>query len=267
MSTLTTSITCHALAASFSREWTSHRLNRFLHAHLGLTLAAGSLVVLTPNGVGGAVWWVLHAVLYAVSLSALLLGLSSAQAEADEFPLLLTQPAGPGAWVAGKAIALVQIVVLSSFLLVLPAFVVGDGSRGLVSVALGAAGLSAVCAVLGLALGFWIRDAVRGLVAAVGIWFALLFGTDLLLLGLGGVPFLQAHPSAWVAPLMLNPLDAFRVTVLFGVEHAAFSGLSSGQLAGWWIQHAGAWLGALLAGWMAFASFLAWFGARRRSDG
>ncbi len=183
----------HTASASFAREWTSHRLNRFLHAHVGLTLAAGFLVLLTPTASGGAVWWVLYAVLYAISLSALLLGLSSAHAEADEFPLLLTQPAGPGAWVAGKFVALAQIVVLSSILLVLPALIFGDGSRALVGVAAGAAGVSAVCATLGLALGFWVRDGVRGLIAAVGVWFGLLFGTDLVLLGFGGVPFLQAH--------------------------------------------------------------------------
>ncbi|HRP05657.1 MAG TPA: hypothetical protein PLV87_12160, partial [Opitutaceae bacterium] len=73
--------------AALRREWVSHRLNRFLHAHLLLILAAGLLPLLTPDGglARGAAWWVLHAVLYAVSLSALLLGLSSAHAESEEF--------------------------------------------------------------------------------------------------------------------------------------------------------------------------------------
>ena len=43
---------------------------------------------------------------------------------------------------------------------------------------------SIVCALAGLALGFWIRVSVRGLIAAVAAWFILLFGTDLLLLAI-----------------------------------------------------------------------------------
>ena len=47
--------------------------------------------------------WVLQAVLYCLSLSSLLLGLSSAHAEAEEFPLLFAQPAPRWAWLLGKA--------------------------------------------------------------------------------------------------------------------------------------------------------------------
>src|SRR5690606_37001538 len=89
--------------AAAGRELLSHRLNRFLYAHLVLVAAAGLLPLFTPGDAlaRGAAWWLLHAVLYAVSLSALLLGLSSAHAESEEFAWLLGQPAGVGPWVAG----------------------------------------------------------------------------------------------------------------------------------------------------------------------
>ena len=71
----------------------ANRVNRFLHVHLALAAVAGLLPLFTPDDAPSAApLWVLHAVLYCLSLSALLLGLSSAHGEADEFPLLFTQP-------------------------------------------------------------------------------------------------------------------------------------------------------------------------------
>ena len=44
-----------------------------------------------------------------------------------------------------------------------------------------AAGVCVALALLGLAVGFWVRDHVRGLLLALGLWFGLLFGMDLVL--------------------------------------------------------------------------------------
>lgn len=268
METLSLPSRRHVVAASLRREWLSHRLNRFLHAHLGLVAVAGLLPLLTPDDglARGAVWWILHAVLYAISLSALLLGHSSAQAEAEEFVWLLGQPRGVGPWLGGKLVALGTIAAGSAFLLGVPTGCAGGGSRELITTVTGAAALSVVAAFAGLATGFWIRDPVRGLIAVVGQWFVLLFGTDLLLLGLAGATWVQANPDAWVAPLMLNPFDAFRITVLFAVERAAFAGLNAGRLAGWWTAHSVLWLGAITAFWATVAALAAWRGANRRID-
>ena len=254
--------------AAAGREVLSHRLNRFLHAHVALVLVAGFLPLLTPGDAlaRGAAWWLLHAVLYAVSLSALLLGLSSAHAEADEFTWLLGQPAGIGPWLAGKALALTALVMIAATLLSVPVLCAGGASRELFVASAGAAGVSAVCALAGLALGFWIRDSVRGLIAAVAAWFILLFGTDLLLLAIAGGAATQQHPDFWVAALMANPLDAFRVTVLFSVERAAFSGIDAGRLTGWWVTHAATWLAVVFTVWAGGSAALAWLGARRRTD-
>lgn len=255
--------------AAAGREFLSHRLNRFLHAHVALVLVAGFLPWLTPGDAlaQGAAWWLLHAVLYAISLSALLLGLSSAQAEADEFTWLLGQPSGVGPWLAGKSMALSALVMTATAFLGLPTWVAGGGSRELLLVTAGAAGVSAVCAMAGLAVGFWIRDSVQGLIAAVAAWFVLLFGADLLLLAVAGGAVTQLYPDAWVSVLMANPLDAYRITVLFAVERAAFSGIDAGRLTGWWVGHAPLWLAVVLAIWLAGAGGVAWLGARRRSDG
>ncbi|MBP7143205.1 MAG: hypothetical protein KBA71_14955 [Opitutaceae bacterium] len=255
--------------AALRREWLSHRLNRFLHAHLLLILAAGLLPLLTPDGglARGAAWWLLHAVLYAVSLSALLLGLSSAHAESEEFVWLLGQPAGVGPWLAGKVLGLVALGGGSALLLGLPVTLLGGGSQALLLATLGAAGVASLCALIGLAIGFWVRDSVRGLIAAIAAWLLLLFGVDLLLLATAGAPWVQQHPDLWVAGLMLNPLDAYRVTILFAVENAAFGSLQAGRLTSWWIANAGLWLTFATLTGCALAWIASWCGARRRLDG
>jgi Cu-processing system permease protein len=256
-----------ALTAAFLREITAQRLSRFLHVHLVLALAAGSLPLLTPaDAAGAAPWWVLQAVLYCLSLSAMLLGLSSAHGEADEFALLFSQPAPRWAWLLGKAAGLAVLLLPAALLLVVPAALAGGITRPLVTLAVAAAGVSLALAAVGLGLGFWVRDGVRGLLATLAAWFVLLFGTDLLLLALAGAPWLHANPSAWVLPLMLNPLDALRVTVLFAIEQTATTGMDAGLLATWWIEHAGLWLGVLLTAWCLGGLAASLAGARRSLD-
>lgn len=255
------------IAATFCREVAEHRLNRFLHVHLALSTVIGLLPLFTPDApTRSAPAWVLQGVLYCLSLSALLLGLSAAQGDADEFPLLFTQPIARGAWLGGKVAALATLVCPSSLLLVLPTALAGGLSWSLVSVALAAAGVCLAIALFGLAIGFWVRDHVRGLLLALAVWFALLFGTDLVLLALSGAPWVQQYPTAWVLPLMLNPLDALRVTVLFGLEQTAPAEIGAGRLVGWWLAHGGLWLSLLLSGWMAAGFGLGLAGARRRVD-
>lgn len=256
-----------ALAAAFQRELAANRVNRFLHVHLALAAAAGCLPLFTPDDADRAApLWMLHAVLYCLSLSALLLGLSSAHAEADEFPLLFAQPAPRWAWLLGKSAAVALVLTAAALLLVLPAALVGGITFPLVSVAAAAGGVTLALAAVGLGVGFWIRDAVRGLLAALGVWFALLFGTDLLLLAVSGAPWIHGRPALWVALLMANPLDTLRVTILFSVEHAAFAGLDAGGIVGWWLAHAWLWLTLLVTAWTGGAFFAGLAGARRRVD-
>lgn len=254
--------------ASMQREWLSHRLNRFLYAHIALVLVAGTLPLLSPgDALGrGAPWWLMHAVLYAVSLSAVLFGLSSSQAEAEEMPWILGQPSGIGTWLAGKVAALVGVVATSTALLGLPVAIAGAGSPELVTTVGGASAVAVVCAMLGFAMGTWVRDPVRGLATALGLWLVLLFGVDLLLLAIAGSPWVQRNPDLWTVPLMASPLDAFRLTVLFEVEKAAFVGLQPARLAGKWAAHSELWLAILTAGWTTIAFATAWLGARRRLD-
>lgn len=256
-----------ACGAAFRRELAALRLNRFLHVHLGLAGIAGLLPLFTPGDVAAsAPWWVLQAVLYCLSLSTLLLGLSSAHGETDEFPLLFAQPAPRWAWLSGKAAGLAVLVVPAAALLVAPSAVLGGANVALALIALATAGVSLALATCGLAIGFWVRDPVRGLLVTLGVWFTLLFGTDLVLLALAGAPAMHAYPALWVVPLMLNPLDALRVTVIFTMEDTATAGGLAGGLPAWWLAHATRWLGGLLLVWTAAAFLTGLAGARRQLD-
>jgi Cu-processing system permease protein len=256
-----------AFAASCQREFAANRVNRFLHAHLALAAAAGFLPLFTPDdAMRAAPLWVLQAVLYCLSLSSLLLGLSSSHAEAEEFPLLFAQPAPRWAWLLGKAASVTTVLGTASLLLILPTALVDGVTLPLVAMAGAAWGVTLALGAVGLAVGFWVRDPVRGLLAAMGVWFAMLFGTDLLLLALSGTPWIHERPALWVVVLMGNPLDAFRITVLFSVEQAAFAGLDAGALVRWWLSHGWLWLTLLLLVWTAGSFVIGLVGARRRLD-
>jgi Cu-processing system permease protein len=255
------------LGATVRRELAEHRLNRFLHVHLTLCAVAGLLPLLTPDAMERSVpAWASHAVIYCLSLSALLLGLSAAHGDADEFSILFTQPVGRAAWLAGKAAALIALLVPASLLLVVPALVLDGLTALLPLVAAAAAGVCVALAMLGLAVGLWIRDNVRGLLAALGLWFVLLCGIDLALLAVSGSSWGRDHQQAWVLPVMLNPLSALRVTMMFALERTAPAGIDSDALVGWWLSHPMAWLVCLLSAWTALLFGLGVLGARRRID-
>ena len=87
-----------------------------------------------------------------------------------------------------------------------------------------------------------------------------------LLLAFSGAPWVQEHAAVGVLPLMLNPLSALRVTMLFSLEQTAPASIGSGALVGWWLRHGGLWLGLMLTAWAALTFVAGVAGARRRLD-
>jgi Cu-processing system permease protein len=256
-----------AFDATLRRELAEHRVNRFLHVHLTLCAVSGLLPLFTPDAAERSVpAWVLQAVLYCLSLSALLLGLNAAHGDADEFPVLFTQPVGRAVWLAGKAAALAALLIPAALLLIAPAVVLDGATSLLVAVAAAAAGVCLAFALLGLAVGLWVRDHVRGLLSALGLWFILLCGIDLALLAVSGAPWVQAHPDVWALPVMLNPLSALRVTLMFALDGTASASLGSSPVVGFWLAHGTLWLAVLLSAWMASCFGLGVLGARRRLE-
>lgn len=253
--------------ATFAREWLSYRVNRFVYLHLGLMAATGLLALLAPPeaGAAGFAWWVMNGVLYVGTLSALLFGLSSAQAETEEFPMLFTHPVHPAAWVCGKALGLGVVIIPAAALLVAPAAILSGVELATWHAAGSAAGVTVLFAWFGLSLGLWVHDAVRGLIAALVTWCVLLFGLDLILISIGGSPWIHRNPGWWVGAMMVSPLDAYRVMHLFVTERAAFTGGDLDALAKWWLDHPVSWFFLCFGAWSGSTLAAAVIGARRRA--
>ena len=200
-----------------------NRLNRFLHVHLALAFVGGSAAALharrrraARRRVGAAGRAVLPVALVAAARTELRAW------RGRRVPAALHaagRRAGRG-WPA-RPPASRRFSYRRRMLLVVPAALSGGLTPALAGVAAAAAGCTLALAVLGLAVGFWVRDHVRGLLSALGalvraavrhrpaaaraVWRAV---------GAGA-------PRPLGAPAHAQPARRLRVTVLFGIEHAA----------------------------------------------
>lgn len=239
------------LRAILRREWRSALLNRTLQVFSVFALGGGLGAVLLAEDANSAVYLIFQMVLYVTPLFALLAGVASAHAEAEEWALLLTQPMPRWAPLFGKFIALSALFLVQIALLLTPALFIGASATTLAIIGWQSLLLTAVFGALGLCAGFLSSDRVRSLLAGVGAWLILLFGVDGIALFAALWPTLQRAPSAWLATLMLNPLDAFRIHMLFALEQVPLESVNKIPLAAWWLSHSGLWLSSLALGWIA----------------
>jgi ABC-type transport system involved in multi-copper enzyme maturation permease subunit len=109
--------------------------------------------------------------------------------------------------------------------------------------------LAAVFIACGLAAGFFAHDRAQALIVGVSTWLLLLFGVDLVALFAARWPLMQSVPDLWVAMLMLNPLDSFRIEALFALQQIPAEAANKTPLANWWIEHAAAWFALISIFW------------------
>jgi ABC-2 type transport system permease protein/Cu-processing system permease protein len=243
--------TLRPLRALVARELHAALLNRYLQVFCVLALAGGIGAAVVTSAPDAAPMLILQMTLYFVSLFALLIGTSSARAENQEWPLLFAQPIPRSAFLLGKFLALALIFAAVLALLFLPALFVRQADTTLLALYGHTLTLAAVFVALGLCAGFLTRDGVQGLVFAVSIWLSLLFGMDLVALLVVRSSFLQRVPDMWSSFLMLNPLDAFRIHVLFALERIPAEAAKQTPLTNWWLAHTGFWFVAISLLWMA----------------
>jgi ABC-2 type transport system permease protein/Cu-processing system permease protein len=247
-----------SLRALLGRELRAALINRYFQVFCGLSLLGGIAALLFSEDANAAGFLVLQIALYFVTLFALLAGVSSAQGEREEWPMLLTQPVPRSAYVIGKFAALLTIFGSVLSLLFVPAMLGGSSSLVLGRMFSETLLLAAAFLALGLTAGFVAHDRAQALILGVSAWLFLLIGLDLVALFGARWPLLQAVPDLWVAALMLNPLDAFRIDMLFALQQIPAEAANKTPLAGWWIAHAGSWFACLALAWcaalMTFAS-------------
>jgi ABC-type transport system involved in multi-copper enzyme maturation permease subunit len=239
------------LCAVLLREFRAALLNRYVQVFSLLALGGGISAVTASETAGAAAFFLLQIALYFVSLFALLVGVSAARAEEEEWPILFAQPAPRWAFVIGKLTALSAIFSAVLALLFAPAIFTEPAPGAIAQLYANTLGLAAVFGSLGLCAGFLSHDRVQGLILSVSAWLFLLFGIDLVALLAAQWAPLQESPDAWVAVLMLNPLDAFRIQTLFALEQIPAEAANKTPLANWWLTHAGLWLAILSTAWTA----------------
>ena len=107
--------TLHALLL---REIHAAIINRYLQVFAALALLAGVAAFLFSEDANATGFFIVQIALYFVSLFAVLAGVSSAQTEREEWPLLLSQPVPRGAYIVGKfcaSLAMFAVVLLLLF--------------------------------------------------------------------------------------------------------------------------------------------------------
>ena len=163
----------------------------------------------------------------------------------------------------GKFCALLSIFAGVLLLLFMPGLFAGSGLHALVGLYLQTLLLAAAFLACGLAAGYLAHDRAQALIAGVSMWLLLLFGLGLVALFAGRWSAIPNLPDLWVASLMLNPLDAFRINALFALQQIPAEAANKTPLAAWWIAHAGAWFAAIAAVWSIILIAVAGFRLNR----
>lgn len=251
------------LRAVLLREFRAALLNRYVQVFSLLALGGGIALATVSEMPGTAPFFILQIALYFVSLFALLIGVSAARAEFDEWPILFAQPVPRWTCVIGKFIALCAVFSCLLALLVLPAFFTEASPLAVMELYGKTLGLAAVFGSLGLCTGFLAHDRVQGLIISVSAWLFLVLGMDLVALLTAQWEPLQKAPDVWVALLMINPLDAFRIEALFALEQIPVEAANKTPLAAWWLANANLWLQMIFAAWTAGLLFVAHWKLRR----
>jgi ABC-type transport system involved in multi-copper enzyme maturation permease subunit len=236
------------LHAILAREFRAALINRYFQVFCALALLGGIAALVFSEDGSAVGFFILQIALYFVSLFSLLAGVSSAQGEREEWPLLFTQPVARGAYVIGKFCALSSIFGGVLLLLFLPALFTSSAAT-LAPLYVQTLLLAAVFIACGLVAGFFAHDRAQALIVGISAWLFLLFGVDLVALFAARWPVMQNVPDLWVAALMFNPLDAFRIEALFALQQIPAEAANKTPLANWWIEHAGAWFAAIAIFW------------------
>jgi len=237
------------IRALFTRELRAALINRYFQVFCALGLIGGVAAAVFSEDTNTIASFYLPLALYFVSLFALLAGLGSAQAEREEWQLLFAQPLPRAAYVIGKFSALLLIFAGVLVLMIAPGIFVGSPLRTMASLYFETLLLAGTFLACGLAAGYLAHDRAQALVAGLTVWLILLFGLDLVALFAARWSSIQSVPDLWVALLMLNPLDSFRINALFAFQQIPAEAANKTRLASWWIAHAGIWFTAIGVVW------------------
>ena len=250
-------VNLNSLRALFAREFRAAFINRYFQVFCALGLMGGIAAAILSEDVNATAVFYVQIAIYFVSLFALLAGVGSAQAEREEWQLLFTQPLPRAACVVGKFCALFSMFGGVLLLMFMPGLLAGSAIRALVPLYFETLLLAATFLACGLAAGYFAHDRAQGLIVGLSLWLLLLFALDLIALFAARWSAIQTLPDLWVALLMFNPLDSFRINALFALQQIPAEAANKTPLAGWWIAHASVWFIAIAVMWSVMLVTLA----------
>src|SRR6516225_1128196 len=256
-STLSPHLHAPMVRALFAREFRAALINRYFQVFCALGLIGGIAAAVFGEDANATAVFDFQLALYLVSLFALLAGVGSAQAEREEWQLLFTQPLPRPAYVVGKFCALLSIFGAVLALMFVPGLFAGSSVGTLGALYFETLLLAGTFLAFGLAAGYFAHDRAQALIIGVSAWLLLLLGLDLIALFAARWSAIQNLPDLWVALLMLNPLDSFRINALFVLQQIPAEAANKTPLASWWIAHAGVWFIAIAVTWSAMLVTLA----------
>jgi hypothetical protein len=239
------------LVAFAVREFRMLLRNRFLQVFFLIALGGGFATTGLAPSVQAIPFILLQVTLYLVPLFGVLIGLSSAHGELEEQPFLFSQPVSRFALVAGKVCALGISLAAILFLAFLPSHVYSPRTGTILLLWGMSLLLGSVFVSLGLAIGCSTRERTRGIVYALLAWLFLLIAFDLLAYGAALVPWVRERPLLWLTLLLMNPVDAVRVAMLFHLADIPFAVPSDLALATLWMERLVPWVFLLCLGWIA----------------
>jgi len=237
--------------ALLRREITTTYHNRFVQIFAVIVLGGSVAVSALTSRPEAVPFGLLLLFLYVTPLFGLLVGVSAAHEEQNERAFLWSQPIPRATYVLGKAGTLIGALAVVVLAALLGAAIGGIPTGTLLLLwGLGLA-LVAVSVSAGITVGQYTSSRARGLMAALLVWFGLFAAYDAVALALSGIEVVQALPVVWLSLLLLNPVDAVRLTGLFALENVPFS--VPGEAA--WMAELTTWLPA----WVAIST-VAWTG-------
>src|SRR5215831_1627859 len=243
--------------ALFGREFRAALINRYFQVFCALGLMGGIAAAIFGEDANATAVFYVQIGIYFVSLFALLAGVGSEQAEREEWQLLFTQPLPRAACISGKFCALLSMFGGMLLLMFVPGLLAGYAIHALAPLYFETFLLAATFLACGLAAGYLAHDRAQGLIVGVSAWLLLLFGLDLVALFAARWSAIQTLPDLWVALLMFNPLDSFRINALFALQQIPAEAANKTLLASWWIGHASFWFIVITVMWSLMLVMLA----------
>lgn len=251
-------MSARVFTAFFLRELHAAVVGRSIHIFWVLSLIAGC-IPLGGGQEGSEIYFLLQGGLYLIPLFSLLVGIGSAQNETEERAFLMSQPVPAASRLLGKFIAVWIIAMIGVVLLTAPIAFSGIPD-GLLFLGIQITSLAGIFIALGLAAGFSTTDRLRAYLSGFCLWLALLVGTDLLALVTAQNGFAANSPNMWIALLMGNPMDAFRIGSLLEIGKIPFEMDTLPPLGRWWLGNPALWYALLSLAWISLS--LAWAGLR-----